>query len=67
MVQTPTPPATLSLELPSAIALLVTQEQFEVLSAANRDLRLERTAEGELIANPPTGGELGKRNLSISI
>ena len=66
MVRTPTRPETLSLELPSAIALQVTQEQFEALSAANRDLRLERTAEGELIVNPPTGGESGKRNLSIS-
>ena len=66
MVQTPTQPETLSLELPSAIALHVTQEQFEALSAANRDLRLERTAQGELIVNPPTGGESGKRNLRIS-
>ncbi len=66
MVQTPTQPETLSLELPSAIALHVTQEQFEALSAANRDLRLERTPQGELIVNPPTGGESGKRNLRIS-
>jgi Uma2 family endonuclease len=66
MVQTPTQPETLFLELPNAIALHVTQEQFEALSAANRDLRLECTAEGELIVNPPTGGESGKRNLRIS-
>jgi len=66
MIQTPTQPETLSLELPRAIALQVTQEQFELLSAANRDLKLERTANGELIVNPPTGGESGKRNLSIS-
>ncbi len=66
MVQTPTQPETLSLELPSAIALHVTQEQFEALSAANRDLRLERTAAGELIVNPPTGGETGYRNSKIS-
>ncbi len=66
MVQTPTQPETLSLELPSAIALHVTQEQFEALSAANRDLRLERTAQGELVVNPPTGGESGLRNFSIT-
>jgi Uma2 family endonuclease len=66
MVQTPTQPETLSLELPNEIALHVTQEQFEALSAANRDLRLERTAEGELIVNPPTGGESGQRNFSIT-
>lgn len=45
MIQTPTQPETLSLELPNAIALCVTQEQFEALAAANRDLKLERTAE----------------------
>jgi Uma2 family endonuclease len=66
MIQTPTPPETLSLELPSELALHVTQEQFEALVAANHDLRLERTAAGELVVNPPTGGESGKRNLSIS-
>ena len=66
MRQTPTQPKTLSLELPRGLVLQVTQEQFETLAAANRDLRLERTAEGELIVNPPTGGESGKRNLSIS-
>ncbi len=66
MVQTSTQPKTLSLELPSELVLQVTQEQFEILSAANRDLKLERTAEGELIVNPPTGGESGRRNLSIS-
>ena len=52
----------LYLELPRAIALQVTQEQFEALAAANRDLRLERTSYGELIVNPPTGGESGQRN-----
>lgn len=65
-LQTPNPPETLSLELPSEIALHVTQEQFEALSAANRDLRLERTAEGKLIVNPPTGGETGYRNIKIA-
>lgn len=66
MLQTPNAPETLFLELPSAIALHVTQEQFEALVAANRDLRLERTATGELIVNPPTGGESGKRNFSLT-
>jgi Uma2 family endonuclease len=66
MRQTPTQPETLSLELPNAIALHVTQEQFEALAVANRDLRLERTAAGELIVNPPTGGESGQRNFSLT-
>ncbi len=62
----PLPSQTLSLELPGSLVLQVTQSQFESLAQANRDLRLERTALGELIVNPPTGGESGKRNLSIS-
>ncbi|MEG4274901.1 MULTISPECIES: Uma2 family endonuclease [unclassified Microcoleus] len=66
MVQTFTQPETISIELPNAIALFVTGEQFDILALANPDLRLERTAEGELIVNPPTGGESGSRNLSIS-
>lgn len=68
MVQTPTSPETetLLIELPKTIGLYVTQEQFAALAAANRDLRLERTAKGELIVNPPTGWETGKRNWSIS-
>lgn len=45
--------------------LKVTHEQFEELAAANRDVRLERTAIGELIIMPPTGGITGKRNIDI--
>lgn len=67
MVKTPTTPhETFLLELPKTIGLYVTQEQFLALSAANRDLKLERNAQGELIVNPPTGWETGKRNSSIS-
>jgi Uma2 family endonuclease len=66
MVQIFTEPETISIELPNAIGLFVTPEQFEALALANPDLRLERTAAGELIVNPPTGGESGSRNLSIS-
>lgn len=46
--------------------LKITQEQFELLCAANRDLRLERTASGNLIIMPPTGGNTGKRNIDLS-
>ena len=68
MVQAPVKPnsETLSLQLPKTIGLYVTQEQFAALAAANQDLQLERTAQGELIVNPPTGWETGKRNWSIS-
>jgi Uma2 family endonuclease len=60
------PTENLLLELPPEIALHVTPEQFELLSIANRDLQLERTATGELIVNPPTGGETGYRSSKIT-
>ena len=43
----------------------VTHEQFQQIAAVNRDLRLERSATGELIVMPPTGSDTGKRNLDI--
>ncbi|MDM9381547.1 Uma2 family endonuclease [Chlorogloeopsis sp. ULAP01] len=45
--------------------LQVSEEQFALLAAANRDLHLELTANGELIIMPPTGGNTGKRNIDI--
>ncbi|MDJ0799021.1 MAG: Uma2 family endonuclease [Calothrix sp. MO_167.B12] len=56
----------LKLIVPPSLDLKVSQQQFEKLANANRDLRLERTAQGQLIVNPPTGWETGKRNLSIT-
>jgi Uma2 family endonuclease len=66
MVQAPPQTQPLWLQIPSELTLQITSEQFADLAAANRDLRLERTATGQLIVNPPTGSESGKRNLSIS-
>ncbi|ARV60487.1 hypothetical protein BZZ01_19265 [Nostocales cyanobacterium HT-58-2] len=40
----------------------LTDEQFFQLCQANRDLRFERTAKGELIIMPPAGGETSNRN-----
>ncbi|MEG4502859.1 Uma2 family endonuclease [Microcoleus sp. F6_B4] len=57
--------AALALNIPLTLTLTVTREQFIELAIANRELQLERTATGELIVNPPTGGETGKRNLDI--
>ncbi|MEC4985318.1 MAG: Uma2 family endonuclease [Oscillatoria sp. PMC 1068.18] len=57
---------TFLLELPQDLTLYVTQKQFAALAAANRDLKLERTAQGELIVNPPTGWETGERNRSLT-
>jgi Uma2 family endonuclease len=55
----------LTLQLPPVLKL--SDEQFEQLAAVNQDLRLELTAEGELIIMPPTGGETGNRNFEMYI
>ncbi len=47
--------------------LELTDEQFEEICRHNRDLRLERSARGELIIMPPTGGETGHRNLKLAV
>ena len=65
MVQVPSQTRPLLLQLPSKIMLAVTPEQFAVLAAANRELRLERTMTGQLIVNPPTDSESGRRNAKI--
>jgi Uma2 family endonuclease len=54
----------LRLNLPPVLTL--TDEQFYQLCQVNRDLRIERTAIGELIIMPPTGGETGNRNIEIA-
>jgi Uma2 family endonuclease len=36
------------------------------LCAANRELRIERTTDGELVIMPPTGGETGRRNFDLT-
>ena len=58
---------TLSLEVPTDLSLQVSHKQFELLAATNRNIRLERTAAGRLIVNPPTGWETGKRNFSLTV
>ncbi|WP_414550822.1 Uma2 family endonuclease [Anabaena sp. CCY 0017] len=47
-------------------AIDLTDEQFFQLCQNNRDLRLERTAEGELIIMPPTGWKSGNRNSRLT-
>jgi Uma2 family endonuclease len=54
-------------DLPMRIRLaapLGDDELFE-FCAANRDLRIERTVDGELLIMPPTGGETGRRNFDL--
>jgi Uma2 family endonuclease len=44
----------------------VTDDQFWELARTNPELRLERTAEGELIVMPPTGSEGGSYNAEVT-
>ena len=56
--------STMAVDL-SPIVELTDERMFE-LSRANRDLRLERTAEGELVVMPPAGGQSSRRNAQIT-
>ena len=53
-----------SIRLPEK-PLTVTREEFAAIAVANPDLALEHSSKGELIVNPPTGGESDSRNASI--
>jgi Uma2 family endonuclease len=44
----------------------VTDDQFWELARTNPELRLERTAEGELIVMPPTVSEGGNYNAEVT-
>jgi len=52
-----------AIELPERFQL--TPEQFDRLALANETVRLELTAEGEILVMPPTGGVSGRRNIRI--
>lgn len=45
----------------------MTDEALFDLCRVNRDLRIERTADGELIVMSPTGGETGRRNAALVV
>lgn len=47
-------------------SLELTDEQFERICQANRDLKLERTAKGNLVIIALTAGETGRRNIKLS-
>lgn len=44
----------------------LTDEEFFLFCQANRDLRIERTASGEIIIMAPVGGETGGRNADLT-
>ena len=45
----------------------MTHEQFYEFCLANRDLRIERTASGEVIVMPPAFSDTGNRNFNIAV
>jgi Uma2 family endonuclease len=45
----------------------MTEDQFFEFCRLNRDLRIERTAQGELIIMPPAGFETGDQNAEITM
>jgi len=46
-------------------AVNLTDEQFYRLCQANRDMPLERTAQGDLVIMPPVGGRSGNREADL--
>lgn len=60
------PGQALALSVPPDVHLRVSDEDFWRLCQENRDLRLERTAEGELIVMPPAAPDGSQRNAGIT-
>jgi Uma2 family endonuclease len=56
-----------SLHIRLAPVIRMTDDQFFEFCRLNRDLRIERTSEGDLIVMPPTGGRTGNRNLKVTV
>lgn len=55
-------------KLPSRLILEppLTDEEFEQMSTANERVKLERTKEGKITVNPPTGLDSSSGNIEIS-
>ena len=62
-----TPIETNSIVLRMPPALKMDDDQFFEFCQINRDLRIERTSQGEIIVMPPTGGETGRRNFGLIV
>lgn len=54
----------LTVNFPAIVQM--TQVQFYEFCQANRDLRIERTATGEVVIMPPTFSDTGNRNFNIA-
>lgn len=58
--------ALVTLRVPRKVRLKISMDDFERLCQANREARLERSAEGGLILMAPEGSWTGNRNFEIS-
>ena len=66
MPETLRAPEALPLVLHLAPVIEISDEQFFRFCQLNRDLRIERTSQGDLVIMPPTGGETGRRNFELT-
>lgn len=66
MHKTPTLAHTLPLVLRLAPVIEMSEEQFFQVCQLNRELRIERTSQGDLEIMPPTGGETGRVNFELT-
>ena len=67
MTETITPPEIAPLVLQMRPAFEMTDDQFFDFCQLNRDYRIERSANGELIIMSPTGSETGNRNFNLIV
>ena len=63
LIQTESTPMTIN--LPTIAP--VTHEQFYEFCLANRDLRIERTASGEIVIMPHAFSDTGNRNFNLAV
>jgi Uma2 family endonuclease len=62
LIHTETTPLQVHLPTPQAM----TTQQFEEFCRANPDLRIERTAQGDVTVMPPAAADTGNRNVKIA-
>ena len=60
-----TEPSPLTVSFPTIAPM--TREEFYAFCQANRDLRIERTAAGEVVIMPPAFSDTGNRNFMLAV
>ncbi|MBE9137297.1 Uma2 family endonuclease [Nodosilinea sp. LEGE 07088] len=63
LIQTESIPLTVNLPMP----IEMTMAEFYEFCQANRDLRIERSANGEVIIMPPAFSDTGNRNFNLAV